>query len=165
MIPTIFTFTYAVCDLIAIAFGSIVLFGLFTGALLDKCALLFFRYALATSVIGLLLPFPRLLLTQREEISMLAVYVSGVSILAWRKFRLVGAWRSIFAVSTTIVLYLSVVAAIAQAFRHVSLFNALVLSQFKSPIFITHVVIALLFVVLGTVAARRFRMSTTRHVF
>lgn len=113
-----------------------------------------------TSVIGLLFPFSRLLLTQREEISMLAVYVSGVAILAWRRFRLVGVWRPTFALSTTIVLYVSVLAAIAQAFRHVSLFNALALAQFKSLIFIKHVAIMLVFVVLGAVAAMRFSSDT-----
>jgi hypothetical protein len=86
-----------------------------------------------------------------------------VAILAWRKFRLVGAWRSIFALSTTIVLYLSVLAAIAQAFRHVSLFNALILAQFKSPFFITHVALVLLFVLAGVMAARRFG-SNTPHI-
>jgi len=157
------TFVYDICNLVAIGTGAAVLFGLLTGALLQKWAVLFLRYTLATSVIGLLFPFPPLLLSQREEISILSVYASGVAILAWRKFHLVGAWRSVFALSATIVLYLSILGAISQAFRHVPLFNALVLTQFKSPIFITHVLVMLLFVVLGIVAARKFRGHTPHH--
>lgn len=160
MILGIMTFIYDLCDLVAIGTGATVLFGLLTGELLQKWAVVFLRFVLATSVIGLLFPFPHLLLSQREEISMLTVYASGVPILAWRRFHLVGVWRPVFALSATLVLYLSVLGAISQAFSHVSLFNALVLRQFKSPIFITHVIVMLLFVVLGIVAARRFRGHT-----
>jgi len=42
-----------------------------------------------------------------------------VAIPVWRRYRLVGVWRPIFALSTTIVLYLGVLAAIAQAFGRV----------------------------------------------
>ena len=45
---------------------------------------------------------------------MLSVYVSGASILAWRKFHLTGIWNRIFSLSTIVILYLSVLVAIAQ---------------------------------------------------
>ncbi len=94
---------------------------------------------------------------------MLSVYVAGVAILAWRRFDLVGVWRSIFIMSITIVLYLNVLAAVAQVFNHVSLINALILAQFKSPVFALHVIVILLFVVLGITAARRCN-SRTLHL-
>lgn len=155
MMSRIFTFVYVACDLVAIGTGAAVVFGLLRGKLPGKVTVLFLRYALITSVIGLLFPFPHFALTQKEQISMVSVYVSGVAILAWRKYNLAGIWRSIFALATTIVLYLSVLAAIGQVFKHVTLFNSLVLEQFKSPIFVIHVVITLFFVVLGVAASSR----------
>jgi len=160
MMSSIFTFVYVACDLVAIGTGVAVISGLLRGKLLGKITALFLRYALITSVIGLLFPFPQLLLTQKEQISMVSVYVSGVAILAWRKYDFVGLWRSIFALSTTIVLYLCVLAAIGQVFRHVTLFNALVLGEFKSPIFVIHVVVTLFFVVLGIAATSKFHEKT-----
>jgi hypothetical protein len=164
MMSSIFTFVYAACDLVAIGTGVEVVLGMLRGTLRCKITALFLRYALITNVIGLLFPIPDLLLTQKEQISMVSVYVSGVAILAWRKYDFIGLWRSIFALSTTIVLYLCVLAAIGQVFRHVTLFNALVLREFKSPIFVIHVVVTLFFVVLGTVATSRFHEKTA-HVF
>lgn len=160
MMSSIFTFVYIACDLVAIGTGAAVVFGLLRGKLLGEITVLFLRYALITNVIGLLFPFPHFLLTQKEQISTVSVYVSGVAILAWRKYNFAGIWRSIFVLSTTIVLYLSVLAVIGQVFRRVTLFNAPILEQFKSPIFVIHAAITLFFVVLGVAAARRFHEKT-----
>lgn len=160
MILRIATLVYVACDLLACGTGTAVLFGLLTGALFEKCAADFLRFALVASVIGLLFPYPHMLLTQRQELSMLTVYLSGVVIVAWRKFHLAGAWRSAFVLSATLVLYLSVLAAIAQVFRHTPLPNVMALAQLKSPTLIAHTVFLLLFLVLGVVAAREFRRST-----
>ena len=64
--------------------GIVVLFGLLTRELLDRWATHFLRYTLATSVTGLLFPLHGFTLVQR--CSMLAVYTSGMAILAWRKY-------------------------------------------------------------------------------
>jgi len=94
---SILRFVYAACDLLAIGAGTIVLFGLLTGELIDKWAALFLKCTLAASVTGLLFPLHDFTLVQR--CSMLSVYVTGMSVLAWRKFHLSGVWRSIFALT------------------------------------------------------------------
>jgi hypothetical protein len=124
---SILRFVYAACDLLAIGAGTIVLFGLLTGELIDKWAALFLKYALATSVTGLLFPLHDFTLVQR--CSMLSVYVTGMSVLAWRKFHLSGVWRSIFALTITIVLYLNVVVAIDQVFDQMPRFMGLAPTQ------------------------------------
>jgi hypothetical protein len=133
------------------------MFGLLSGVLRDKYAVLFLKVILVTSVLGLLVPFPRRFITEREAISMLTVYASGIAILAWYRYRLAAFWGSIFALSFTITLYFSVLAVIAQVSRHMSLYTALAPAQFKSPFFVTHVAVMLIFVVLGVVAERRSR--------
>jgi hypothetical protein len=150
----ILRFVYAACDLFAIGAGSIVLFGLFIGELIDKWAALFLKCALVTSVTGLLFPLHDFTLMQR--CSMLSVYGSGMAILAWRKFHLSGVWRSIFALTITIVLYLNVVVAIDEVFEQMSQFTGLAPAQSEQISRPTQFLVMLLFAVIGIVAVKRF---------
>jgi hypothetical protein len=171
----ILRFVYAVCDLLAIGAGTKVLFGLLTGELIEKRAVLFLRCTLAASVIGLFFPFDDFALVQR--CSMLAVYVSGVAILAWRKFHLSGVWHSIFALTITTVLYLNVVVAIDQVFEQMFRFTRLAPAQFELTSRATQCVVMVLFAVIGIVAVKRFHSRgahslrshtngvTDKHVF
>jgi len=147
-------FVYTVCDLLAIGAGTKVLFGLLTGELIEKWAVLFLRCTLAASVIGLFFPLDDFVLVQRR--SMLTVYVSGVAILAWRKFHLSGVWHSIFALTITTVLYLNVVVAIDQAFEQMLRFTRLAPAQFELTSGATQCVVMVVFAVIGIVAVKRF---------
>ena len=151
---SILGFVYAVCDLFAIGAGTIVLFGLFNGELIDKWAALFLKCALATSVTGLLFPLHDFTLV--ESFSMLSVYASGMAILAWRKFHLSGVWCSTFALTITIVLYLNVVVAIDQVFEQMSRFTGLAPAQSELTSRATQILVMLLFAVIGIVAVKRF---------
>src|ERR1700756_4712374 len=159
---SILRFVYAVCDLFAIGAGTIVLFWLFTGELIDKWAARFLKCALATSVTGLLIPFDDFTLiplhdfTLLERCSMLSTYGSGIAILAWRKFHLSGVWRSIFALTITTVLYLNVVVAIDQVFKQMSRFTGLAPAQSEQTSRATQFLVMLLFAVIGIVAVKRF---------
>src|ERR1700674_1090478 len=128
MILSILTFICFVLGLIAIGTGTMVLFGLLTGILLNKWAVLFLKCSLAASLTGLLISFKHFTLTQ--GISMLSVYLAGVAVWAWHKFHLTGVWRSVFASSTTLVLYLNIVVAITQVFERISLFKPPILTWF-----------------------------------
>lgn len=151
---SILRFVYAACDLLAIGAGTIVLFGLLTGELIDKWAALFLKCTLATSVTGLLFPLHDFTLVQR--CSMLSVYVTGMSILAWRKFHLSGVWCSIFALTITVVLYLNVVVAIDQVFDQMSQFMGLAPTQSEPTARTTQFLVLVLFAVIGIVAVKRF---------
>ena len=151
---SILRFVYAVCDLLAIGAGTIVLFGLFTDELIAKWAAIFLKCALATSVTGLLFPLHDFTLVQR--CSMLSVYGSGMAILAWRKFHLSGVWCSIFALTITIVLYLNVVLAIDEVLEQMSQLTGLAPAQSEQTSRATQFLVMLLFAVVGIVAVRRF---------
>ena len=152
---SILRFVYAVCDLLAIGAGTIVLFGLFTGELIEKWAALFLKCVLAASVTGLLFPLHDFTLV--EICSMLSVYVSGMAILAWRRFHLSGVWRSIFALTVTIVLYLNVVVAIDPVFEQISRSMGLAPTQSEVASRAAQFLVMLLFAVIGIVAVKRFR--------
>jgi hypothetical protein len=159
---SILRFVYAVCDLVAIVAGTIVLFGLLTGELTDKWAVLFLRCTLAASVIGLFFSLHDFTLVQR--CSMLAVYASGVAILAWRKFHLSGVWRTIFALAITILLYLNVVVAIDQVFEQMFRFTRLAPAQFELTSRATQCVVMVLFAVIAIVAVKRFHSRGARSL-
>jgi len=57
-----------------------------------------------------------------QGICMLSVYCAGAAVLAWRKFRLAGLWRSVFSLSVVAVLYLNVVSMSIRLFEHSVLF-------------------------------------------
>jgi hypothetical protein len=160
MILSILRLGYAVCDLISIGSGTIVLFGLLSGELIDKWATRFLRYSLATSITGLLISLHDFTLVQ--ECSILTVYTSGLAILAWRKFHLSGIWRSIFALTITIVLYLNVVVAIDQAFEQIFRITGLTPAQSELTSQGTQFLVMLLFAVIGIVAVKRFYDKLTR---
>ena len=152
MIEIVFTFVYFLCDLFAIGFGAKVLFRLVSGELLENAAVHFLRLVLATSIVGLLFPSHHLPYT--HGISMLSVYVSGASILAWRKFHLTGIWYRIFSLSTTAILYLSVLVAIAQ-FRSISSpFLALAPAQSMSVFALIQYIVMVSFAILAILVLR-----------
>jgi hypothetical protein len=155
MILSVLRFGYAIFDAISIGTGIVVLFGLLTGDLLDRWATHFLRYTLATSITGLLFPLHDFPLVQR--CSMLAVYMSGMAILAWRKFHLSGIWHSIFPFTISIVFYLNVVVLIDHALDQVFRFTGLTPPQSELTSRTTQFLVMLLFAVIGIVAVKRFQ--------
>lgn len=160
MIEIVFTFVYFLCDLFAIGIGAKVLFWLLSGELVENAAVHFLRLVLATSIIGLLFPAHHLPYT--HGISMLSVYVSGASILAWRKFHLMGIWYRIFSLSTTVILYLSVLVAIAQFHGASSPFLALAAVQSMSVFALVQYIVMSSFAVLAMLAFRGRANRTAR---
>jgi hypothetical protein len=155
MILSILRLGYAICDVISIGTGIVVLFGLLTGELLDRWATHFLRYTLATSVTGLLFPLHDFTLVQR--CSMLAVYTSGMAILAWRKYHLSGIWRSIFPFAISITFYLNVVVLFDHALDHIFRFTGLTPPQSELTSRTTQLFVMLLFAMIGIVAVKRFK--------
>ena len=139
--------------------GVIVLRGIFQRSLSSASAVRFLRWSLVASLAGLL-PLARHL-TPIQQTCMVSVYCSGVAIIAWRKFGLVGRSRRIFAVCVTGILYFDVVFVATHLFRNPPLFtaplaNPLPLFQFAQILF------AATFVVLGILAVRKCRIEPAR---
>jgi hypothetical protein len=89
-----------------------------------------------------------------EEASMLSVYVAGAAILAWSKYQLTGVWSSVFAATATMVLYLNIFAAIADAFGHIGVLKALAREHSMNALLVMQALVAVFFVVLGTLRSR-----------
>jgi hypothetical protein len=151
-ISSLFNVAYVLCDLLAVGFGAKVLFWLLSGEVLHNSSVYFLRSVLAASIIGLFLTSPHFPTTQ--AVSMLSVYVSGLAILAWRKFHLMGTWYAIFALSITVILYLSVVVAIAHPLVASSPSTDLVPLHSSSTLALTQWIVMALFAGLAILAAK-----------
>jgi hypothetical protein len=145
--------------LIGIGAGTVVLLGMFTGELLDKWSAIFLKCALAVSVTGLLFPLHHVLPTHWA--AMLEIYVSGVAILAWRRFRLAGIWAPAFALSMIFTLCLNILVAIAHVFDYLPVFEMLAPTQPKLLFLITESMVMLLFAGLGIFTVKRYRNRPT----
>ena len=149
MILTMLKLVHVVAGSIAIGVGIWVLFGLLTGKLLEKWTAVFLRCALVASVTGLLFPFHNFLLTHR--LAMAAVYVSGLAVLAWRRYHLAGRWALLFALSTILVLCLDILVVIAHVF-------AVLIPAQPSQLFLTaESMVILLFAGLCISVVKRYR--------
>jgi len=151
MFLVVLKFVHGFFAVVGIASGLYVLKGVLNGKLFKKWAIVFLLCALVASATGLLFPFQHLVLV--HWVSMLAVYVSGVSVLAWRKFSLNGIWALLFALSTLLVLCLDVEVTI----EHV--FVKLLPTQPQPLFLITELMVMLLFVCFGLFTVKRYRAS------
>ena len=70
---------------------------------------------------------------------------------------LVGGWARVYAIGAVVALYLNVFVLVVQAFLKAPALNALAPTQSEPPFLVAQLVVLMLFVGLGIVAARRFK--------
>jgi hypothetical protein len=151
MIFTILKFVHAVSGTIAIGAGAWMLFGFLEGKLYKKRVAVFFEFTVVASASGLLFPFHHFLPAHWAAMS--AVYVSGVAVLAWRRYRLAGIWALLFALSTMLVLCLDIFVVLAH------IFEMLIPAQPKRLFLAMELMVLLLFGGLSLLTVRKHRES------
>jgi hypothetical protein len=152
---TTYTSVHVVISLVGIGSGLVVLLGLLADKRLNGWTALFLATTVATSVIGFGFPFVQLL--PSHIVGIISLAVLAVAILERYLRRLAGAWRWIYVLSAVVALCLNVFVLIVQAFLKVSALNALAPTQSEPPFKLTQGVVLVIFILLGIVAARRFR--------
>lgn len=162
MILGILQFVHVAFGLIGIGAGVIVLFRLLTGEFLDKWAAIFLKCVLAASVTGLLFPSPYFIATHWA--AMLGIYVSGLAILAWRRFHLAGIWAPVFALSIMSALCLNILVAVAHIFHYPPVPGVSSPAQPKLLFLITESIVMLLFAGLGIFTVKRYRKRPIRSL-
>src|SRR6266581_189041 len=135
------------------------LVGIFTGLLaakrLDGWTKWFLITTVATSVTGFFFPFHGF--TPAHGVGIISLLVLAVAIYARYPRQLAGHWRWIYVVTAVIALYFNVFVAVVQAFEKVPALKVMAPTQTEPPFKVTQLVVLALFVVLGIVAAIRFR--------
>ena len=160
MILQIYTIIHTLISLIAIFTGVVVLFGLLAGNRVDGWTKWFLITALATTVTGFFFPFHGM--TPAIKLGIISSVVLVVTIYARYAKHLAGAWRWIYAVGAVLTLYFNVFVAIVQSFEKIPALNAMAPTQTEQPFQLTQLSVLGLFVVLGFVAAIRFRPEPAR---
>ena len=157
---TPFTFIHVVFSLIGIFAGFVALIGWLTSKSLPGWNALFLITTALTSITGFLFPFHKFLASHAFGIISLAALALAVPALY--VYHLAGSWRRIYVITAVIALYLNVFVLIAQLFGKVPALKALAPTQKEPPFLVSQLVVLFLFIAIGTLATKRFRLDTIR---
>ena len=160
MILQIYTIIHTLISLIAIFTGIVVVFGMLAGAQLNGWTKWFLITAVATTVTGFFFPFHGF--TPAIGLGIISLPFLALTIYARYPKRLGGAWRWIYAIGAVICLYFNLFVLVVQLFEKVPALHAMAPTQTEPPFKFTQLVVLALFVLLGIVAAIRFRPQPIR---
>ena len=160
MILEIYTLLHVIISLIGIFSGLVVLFGLLSAKHLDGWTKWFLITTVLTSVTGFFFPFHGF--TPAIGVGIISLLVLAVAIYARYPRQLAGHWRWIYVVTAVVALYFNVFVAVVQAFEKVPALKVMAPTLTEPPFKVTQLVVLALFVVLGIVAAIRFRPEPIR---
>ena len=111
-------------------------------------------------VTGFFFPFHGF--TPAIGVGIISLLVLAVAIYARYPRQLAGQWRWIYVVTAVIALYLNVFVGVVQAFLKVPVLHAMAPTQTEPPFKLAQLVVLALFVLLGILAAIRFRNEPIR---
>jgi hypothetical protein len=155
VILQIYTIIHVLISLVGIFTGLIVLFGMLAGKRLDGWTKWFLVTTVLTSVTGFFFPFHGF--TPAIGLGIISLLVLAIAIYARYPRQLAGHWRWIYVVGAVISLYFNVFVGIVQSFEKIPALTAMAPTQTEPPFKRTQLVVLALFIVLGIVAAIRFR--------
>ena len=155
-----FTIFHVVLSLVGILSGFVVVFGLLTARRLDGWTAVFLSSTVLTSVTGFLFPVHRFM--PSHVFGILSLILLAIAIFARYQRHLEGGWRRTYAISSVIALYLNVFILIVQLYEKVPALKAIAPTQSEAPFKITQLITLVVFIVLGILAAMRFRSGHLR---
>jgi len=154
MLPA-FTLFHVILSLIGIFTGGIVACGLLAARRLDGWTAIFLVSTVLTSVTGYFFPFHKLL--PSHILGGISLAALAIAIYARYSRGLAGAWRRTYVITAMLSLYLNVFVLIAQLFMKVPALKVLAPTQSETPFKAAQLVVLLVFLVLGYLAAKNFR--------
>ena len=156
------TLIHVLLSLAGIASGFIVVYGLLTGKRLDGWTAIFLATTVLTSVTGFLFPVEHLL--PSHVVGAISLVVLAVAIVARYAFHMANAWRWIYVVCAVVALYLNSFVAVVQSFLKVSALKALAPTQKEPPFLVAQLALMAIFIVIGVLAVKKFRIDRVATV-
>ncbi len=150
-----FTLLHVAITLIAIASGLIVLFGMLGAHRLPGWTALFLVTTILTSVTGFMFPIHGF--TPALGVGVISMVILAIALLALYSKHLAGPWRWIYVATAVTALWFNVFVLIVQSFQKLSALQALAPTQSEPPFLVAQGVALAVFLVLGVLAAARFR--------
>src|SRR6266498_2761577 len=154
----IYTIIHTLISLVAIFTGLVVVFGMLGGNRLDGWTKWFLITTVLTSATGFFFPFHGF--TPAHGVGIISLILLAVAIFARYPRHLAGHWHWIYVVTAVVALYLNVFVGIVQAFLKVPALHAMAPTQTEPPFKLTQLVVLAIFILLGIVAAIRFRPTS-----
>jgi hypothetical protein len=149
----VFTVLHVLISLVGIAAGFVVMYGFLTDQRLDRWTATFLVTTALTSLTGFLFPFTGL--TPAIKVGILSLLVLALAAVARYPMHL--AWRKTYVIASCIALYFNVFVLVVQSFQKIAPLRALAPTQKEPPFAVAQGAVLLLFVVLTTLAVKRFR--------
>ena len=156
-LPT-FTIVHVAISLAAIASGFIVLFGMIADRRLNGWTAFFLATTVLTSVTGF--GFPIEGMTPGIAFGIISLVVLAAVIYARYPRHLAGIWRPVYVIGAIFAFYLNFVVLIVQSFQKVPVLHALAPNQNEPPFLAVQIVSMVAFLVLGTLAVKKFRAES-----
>jgi hypothetical protein len=154
------TFIHTHISLIGILTGFVVLLGgLLANRWLPRWTSWFLVTTVLTSATGFILPAPHFM--PSHALGILSLLVLAVTLFALYSKHLRGGWRRTFVLTSVVALYLNVFVLVAQLFAKVPVLKELAPTQTEPPFKVAQGILLAAFIVLGALAAVRFRQETT----
>jgi hypothetical protein len=157
MTTSTFTLVHVLISLAGIGSGFIIVYGLLTGKRLDGWTAIFLVTTVLTSLSGFLFPVEHILPSHIVGITSLVVL--AVALLARYARHMERSWRWIYVVCAVLALYLNVFVAVVQSFLKIPIVHALAPTQKEPPFLVAQLVVMAIFVLIGTLAVKKFRIE------
>jgi hypothetical protein len=154
MSTAIFTLLHVVISLVGIVAGAFALRGMIENKKLDFWAPLFLAATVLTSVTGFLFHFTSF--GPPEIVGAISLVVLAIALVALYPSHLAGLWRPVYVVTAVLAFYLNFFVLVVQAFQKVGFLHALAPTGSEPPFVVAQAVVLVAFLVLGTIAVRRF---------
>jgi hypothetical protein len=160
MILSIFTLFHVALSLVGILAGFVMVLGLLAGKRLEIWTATFLWTTVLTSATGFLFPYHGF--KPSYVVGLVSIAVLALAIFALYGRQLAGGWRRTYVISSVVALYLNVFVLVAQLFMKVPVLKALAPTQTEGPFKVTQLTVLVIFIVLGILAAMRFRNEQLR---
>lgn len=148
-----FTLIHVVISLAGIGSGFVVLYGLLASKRLDSWTAFFLITTALTSLTGFLFPFNGV--TPAIKLGIISLVVLTIAAVA--RYPLHLAWRKTYVIGACAGLYFNVFVLVVQSFEKVPALRALAPTQKEPPFAIAQIAVLLAFIVLTTLAVKKFR--------
>ena len=153
---------HVILSLVGILSGLVVLYRLLLGGDSGPWTALFLITTILTSLTGFpLAPFG---FDPPRAVGVLSLILLLGAVVAYYAFPLDGLWRLVYVGCAVAALYLNVFVLVAQGFLKVPFLHDLAPTGSEPPFVAAQAVVLLAFIVLGVLAARRFRPDASGRV-
>ncbi len=157
-----FTLVHVVISVIGIGSGLVVFYGMLVGKRLNGGTALFLSTTILTSLTGYLFPVQHVM--PSHIVGAISLVVLAIAVVARYAVHMQGAWRAIYVITAILALYLNVFVFVIQSFLKVPSLHALAPTQKEPPFLVAQLTVMAIFLVLGYLAVKRFRITSAAQV-